>query len=464
MKSKLTLSPAKFGRGMNQRRAAGIVALSLTLVALLAAGLTGSLRGSRAQSGGGQPDYSKVDDFTNGATHLLRNDDLVMTFNYQSASNESRGALFTAGTADSTPTFLNYDQQTIPSGTPGCTNSAGCNYDYHQFIGTTPALGRFFNTVRDSAVHYPVLLDGYPYLVSLDGRTTTTSPPAAGLTWTSAQPIDFVTGGNSFLAAVADFNHDGFDDLLMGYSDATQYPPSVPSKLRIATAVNVNDSSKGFQFGPEFAVGAFVNERLTPSFSALTVGDFNGDRQPDIGALFVPGDRTLQLQTFTVDPATLTIATGGAIQLYQLAGFGNDIGIRRTLTMTAGRFTSAINQQLAVGFHVGSGQNFKVQIIDFDPQSIQPKLMTTFDVPDASNDPVLKLKAGRLDWSNPYDQIVWMSSTIDNGTRLEVLTVDPASLAVTVKANSVFSGDVDSNAVVFGRDIALGNFDHMQQS
>ncbi len=465
MKSTMKLSVARFSRVMKHSNNLRVAALSLILTALVAAGLIAGLRGGHAQSGGQAPDYSNVDDFTNGRTHLLRNDDLVMTFNYLSASNESRGALFTAGTTDSSPTFLNYDQHTIPSGTPGCTNSAGCNYDYHQFIGTTPNLGRFFNTARDTAVHYPVLLDGYPYLVSLDGRTTTSSPPAAGLTWLSAQSINFVTGGSSFLAAVADFNHDGFDDLLMGYSDTTQDPPSVPDKLRIATAVDVNDSSKGFQFGPEFAVPSYVLERVTPSFSALTVGDFNGDRQPDIAALFVPGDRTLQLRTFTVDPATLTIATGGAIQLYQLAGFGNDIGIHRTLTMTAGRFTSAINQQLAVGFHVGSGQNFKVQIIDFDPSSVQPKLMTTWDVPDGNTDPVLVLKAGRLDWSNPFDQIVWMSSTVDNGTRLQVLTVDPVSLAVTVKANTVFSEAVfGSNAVVFGRDIALGNFDHMQQS
>ena len=40
MKSKLTLFRAKFGRGMKQQRGARIVALSLALAALLAAGLT----------------------------------------------------------------------------------------------------------------------------------------------------------------------------------------------------------------------------------------------------------------------------------------------------------------------------------------------------------------------------------------------------------------------------------------
>lgn len=451
MKSKLTLSPAEFVRGMNQRSGARVVALSLALAALLATGLTIGQRGSRAQSRGGQPDYSTVDDFMNGGTHLLRNDDLVMTFNYRSASNETRGTLFTAGTTDSQGAFLN-DRQIIPQGTPGCATSGGCQYDYHQFVGNRPATGRFFNTPNDTMVQYPVLLDGYPYFVSLAGKTVTTPAPGAGLTWTTAQSIDFVTGGDSFLAGVGDFNNDGYDDLLMAWSN-TSVSPSTP-KLSIATAVDVNDPSKGFKFGPVFATTDQDGIR------ELAVGDFNGDRQSDIAYLSVAQGAQLSLFTLTVDPATLAISAGGSVPLYTLAS----VAVNTALTMTPGKFTAAVNQQLAVGFQVGSGQNMKVQIVDFDPQSIQPKLITTLDVPTAANNPVLKLKAGKLDWSNPYDQIVWMSSTIDNGTRLEVLTVDPANLTVTTKANTVFSGDADTNAVVFGRDIALGNFDHMQQS
>ncbi|MGH9838282.1 MAG: FG-GAP repeat domain-containing protein [Blastocatellia bacterium] len=455
MKSKLTLSPAKFGRGMNRRSCARIVALSLTLVALLAAGLTIGLRGGQAQSsGGGQkpdPDYSQIPDYTNGRTHLLRNDDLVMTFNYRSASGATSGSLFTAGTFDSQGTFLN-DRQIIPQGTPGCSTSGGCQYNYPQFVGNRPAIGRFFNTTSDTTVHYPVLLDGYPYFVSLAGKTTTTQPPSAGLTWTTAQSINFVTGGDSFLAAVGDFNQDGYDDLLMAWSNTSAFPSN--PKLCVATAVDVNFPSKGFKFGPVYATVRQTGIR------ELAVGDFNGDRQPDIAHLSVGQGAQLDIATFAVDPATLAISEGGIAQLYTLAS----VAVNTALTMTPGKFTSAINQQIAVGFHIGSGQNFKVQIVDFDPQSLQPKLMTTFDVPDANNDPVLKLKAGRLDWSSPYDQIVWMSSLINAGTRLEVLTVDPASLAVTMKANYVFDGDGDPNAVVFGRDIALGNFDHMQQS
>ena len=69
----------------------------------------------------------------------------------------------------------------------------------------------------------------------------------------------------------------------------------------------------------------------------------------------------------------------------------------------------------------------------------------------------LKLKAGRFNWSSPYDQIAWMSSTFDYGTRLSVLTVDPVSPEVSRKAD--IPSDVSAGIHFLGYDIAVGNFD-----
>ena len=83
VESKMKLSVAKFNRRIKQRNGFKVAALSLLLTGLIAAGLSAGWRGGQAQSGGQAPDYEQVDDFLDGATHLLRNDDLVMTFNYK---------------------------------------------------------------------------------------------------------------------------------------------------------------------------------------------------------------------------------------------------------------------------------------------------------------------------------------------------------------------------------------------
>ena len=42
---------------------------------------------AQGQSGGTQPDYSNVKDFA-GSTHLLRDDDMVITFTYQNPASD----------------------------------------------------------------------------------------------------------------------------------------------------------------------------------------------------------------------------------------------------------------------------------------------------------------------------------------------------------------------------------------
>ena len=466
MSNNILTPAARIDRRFRQLRVARTSTLTFALAALLAVSLIVGLRGSLAQSSGSQPDYSTVNDFMNGGTHLLRDDDLVMTYNYLTASSEFRGALFTAGTSDSQPTFLNNNQHTIPQG-PGCADSGGCNYDYNQFVGNRPATGRFFQTERDTTVHYPVLLDGYPYLVSLDGSTTNSTPPAAGLTWKSAHSINFVTGANSFLSGVGDFNGDGYDDLLMGYSDSTQYPPGVPPKLRIATAANLTDSTKplndpgqGFNLGPEFTFdfAATSPPVYTSSFADLAVGDFNGDQQPEIAVVYILSDGTLQLQIFGVDPAKLSISTAGALQLYQLGG---PVG-SNPISITVGKFTADDHKQLIVAFQPSPTTPIVVQVVDFNDGSLQPNIASTLNTTDVAGDTIVKVKAGRFDWSSPYDQVAYMSSST-LGTSVALITVDPATEVASKSATAQIIND-SAGLRFFGRDIAIGNFDHMKQS
>jgi hypothetical protein len=171
----------------------------------------------RAQSGGTQPDYSDVDDFTNGETHLLRNDDLVATFSY-AIGEEGRQVLFSGGTNNSQASLVNYSDNTIiPNGQVACKNPGGCYFDYHKYEGGKPASGRFFNTTRDTTVVWPYqpksefansFVDPY-WMIWMDGRTVPVddSPKGAGV---GRPPGGLTRTSNTFGQRRRRLNDDGW--------------------------------------------------------------------------------------------------------------------------------------------------------------------------------------------------------------------------------------------------------------
>src|SRR5215831_6183963 len=205
-----------------------VVGLCLILTATIVA-LSLSVRVGKAQSAGQQPDYSKVDNFLNGGTQLLRNDDLAVTFTYRNAANQSRQVMFTGGSTDSIANFVRFDQNmVVPEGQAGCKTKGGCYLDFQYYDSVNTATGRFFNIDRDTTVLYPFQFDNSnnPLLLSMAGKTIGN---LAGLNLTTAQDVTFVTGGTQFKSYVADFNGDGYDDLLMAWSN----PKVLPSNPRM---------------------------------------------------------------------------------------------------------------------------------------------------------------------------------------------------------------------------------------
>lgn len=454
MRSRLTLSPARFGRGMNQLRSARVVALSLAVVALLA-GLTFMLRSSHAQSGGQQPNYGNVDDFLNGGRHLQRNDDLVITYTYNVGSN-NRSHLLAGATSNSQVSEYG-DSSIVPPWVQGCGTQGGCAFDYNTYTATYPATGRFFNTLGDSTVYYPFQINlQTPLLVSLAGKTV--SNTWASYSWISENDVTFVTGADTFLSAVGDFNGDGFDDLLMAYSTQSKFPSN--PRMRIATAVDPSDQTKGFRFGPEFSLSNGFGIR------AVTAGDFNGDGIPDIASLYVDQSGTLYAATYAVDPASLSISDGGKVSLTT----GNSITELLLMQMAVGHFSNATHQQLVVASQANNtGAGTQVQVLDFAPPSLVPVSKINYNY-GASLDS-LRIKTGRLNWDSPYDQLVLLhrdTAVIGGlryyGTRLTVYEVDPATVSqLNAKSSLVLPGPNDSVAIV-GYDIALGNFDRQEPS
>lgn len=444
------------GRWIGRGRAGRILLLSFLLTALTAVGMWAEFRNSLAQSGGA-PDYSTVDDFTNGLDHLLRNDDLLMTFYYARSSGEGRNVLFTAGMNDSSPTFESFDQQkVIPNGQAGCTDSNNCYFDYHAYSGgNVPAAGRFFEVDRDTSVIVPFQFStsNAPQLISLSGQSVGNAPSGAKTTWLSTQDASFLKSFTSFLNVVADFNGDGYDDLLMGYSNDAS--PGNPT-LRIATAAKPagtdkpTDPSLGFTFGPEFSIANGYGIRK------LGAGDFDGDGQPEIAELFINSLKQVTLATYRVDPTTLTITAGVEVPFLTAANTDD-----HPLEMAIGHFTSTTHDQIVTGSQLADGDQVHATFFDFIGNSIQPQKMSSVLMPDSGTGIRVRLQAARFDWSSPYDQIAWMSSSGADGTRVSVLTVDPNTLVVT-RLGDALPADGDSNAVVIGMDMTVGNFDHMK--
>ena len=287
MQSRMKLSLVKFSHR--------VMRLSVILTAMIVI--------AQAQSSG--PDYSNVKDFA-ASTHLLRNDDLVMTFTYQNPSSELRQVMFTAGSTNSSANVAAFSAYSvIPQGQAGCNTPGGCYLDFHYYDFLNTATGRFFNTDRDTTVLYPFQFSNQnnPLLISMAGQSFGTG--SASLSMTTAQDVSFVTGGSHFISYVADFNGDGYDDLLMAWSNENAFPSN--PKMVIATAVDVNNPTKGFRFGPMFTPASPYGIRQ------VTVGDFNGDGEPEIVQAYIDPNRQLTLATYAVDPATLTISEGGQL-------------------------------------------------------------------------------------------------------------------------------------------------------
>lgn len=432
--------------------------LTLMITALLITGKPG-----RAQSGGTQPDYSQVDDFINGENHLLRNDDVVLSFTYVNGAGEGRQVLYTGGTNNSQGSILNFSQNTIiPNGQAGCTNSGGCYFDYHRYEGQKPVSGRFFNTTRDTTVLFPLPYQPqdrtYPFTLAwTDGRTVGDSPAAAGLTWTGSQKIALGLPVYRMTAAVADLNNDGYDDILYTYSLSESDIQNYLANFAILTAVDVNNPAKGFREARYWSP-----DRLIPYVRALTIGDFNGDRQPDIATLSVDTNLNLLLNTYSLDPKTLRFSEGSTLVITKLP---NDSD--QPLDLAAGNFTSTEYQQIVVASYQA---NVQYAFVDFQPNSIVAKL-TSSVLSSETYLPLkyMRLKAGGFNWASPYDQIAVMTSggwldtsapIFGSGTRLSLMTVDPKTLTVVRKALISPVTDVAGDGTFVGFDIAVGNFDH----
>ncbi|MBA3353844.1 MAG: hypothetical protein H0U23_15730 [Blastocatellia bacterium] len=277
---------------------------------------------------------------------------------------------------------------------------------------------------------------------------------------------------------MADFNRDGFDDLVVNYAK-----PNGQSAIQIINAKNVNAFAEGLiargenlqtvNMGIYRITGGDGNPEIV-GVDTMTVGDFNGDGKLEIIGVIsgeVGEGVGLQLVVHTVDEKTLQISDAKYFTL-----FGDTIGdpLPTPLSQIAaavGRFTTTTHDQLLVS-HAVNGGVARVRLIDFDPATFRPQELSLWSSDNTIKTGrygvfdwtgLLKLRVGRINWSSQYDQAVLLhgnnyhrvAGSSSYEFTLSNLAISPADFSIREQSNFK-TGDNYGTM----HDIALGNFDN----
>jgi hypothetical protein len=448
------------GRALSRRSSLAIVAVVGALTAFWLAGADVWRSAQAAQTPQtpaatptptGAPDYRNVKDILNGRRSLLRSDDLTLIGILNNSNELFSTTLKTKGGQinESSPSF---------------------RIDYSYTFQTQ--MGRMFAFDADvmATVNW------------VAGRLNAhaTSPTAKA---TESLEINSHFSGQSniavFASKMADFNGDGFDDMVVNYG-----VPGGQSALQIINAQNVNAFSEGL-----IARGENLQARNmgvhkvfydsgklhSPGSDTMTVGDFNGDgRLEIIGVVPGEGDKGLQLELHTVDEKTLQISD--AIFFPLNIGEDDKPVPFSHIAPAVGRFTVTSHDQLLIAYAINEG-TAKVKLVDFNQLTFEPLERSSWDSGDQIKTGdffhrgleyhyagLLKLKVGRIEWSSQFDQAVLLhgnnkyrytgTNSYDDFT-ISYLAIGSADGAITEQDKFIKGGDWGN---IF--DMTLGNFDN----
>ena len=360
------------------------------------------------------PDFSNVNDILHGNRTLLQMTD-IRIFGYDGLGSYFYAAWGPASNSSVSPIAIN-----------DWTGSV-----YLTEIGIKSFSGWMFNNPSAAQVE-AVSVPGFPVLLFMFHNQPFQQEP------TPPTSSSVITGG-----AMADFNLDGYDDFAFSYDDGT---------IAVATAADVNNSAAGLTLGPSAKLDVLSGARDT----AMAAGDFNGDGQPEIAGLSILSNGGLKLVVYTVDPKTLAITPASSLVL-TTPGANNANPITH-VAIARGKFNTRDHDQLAVAFATDSGPS-TVEIVDFAAKSVTPAEAPSLVVSNVGiSGGFIEVKTGQFAFPNPYDQIVFHSSSpaASGGKFFEIISVDPTSLALTANAPAPYDG------VPCSGGIAVGNFDHQQ--
>ena len=365
------------------------------------------------------PDFSKVNDILYGERHLLPNDDLVFMghvgfFGGYNHIIESQQVVFQ--TTDSKI-----------AGTKQLLSEYGYGRDY--FNNTALAVGRMFILPND-VIAYRAF--GQHEFIHKDQAFDIYDPVQCNRIQ-SLIPVDSEVD----YAAMADFNYDGFDELIVHTESGEVY---------IATAKNLTDLKQGL-----------IWQRLGNTGKSEVVRAFDIFEFPDE----LPGTKRkafirvqdreqgngLEIQYLRVDPATLkpvpSIITNGL-------NIPGSKGSLASVSVAVGRYGSTHHDQLAVAYTKNGAA--QVSVYDYGNQhGFQRKASL-----DLGLAPDVLIKSGRINGLGPFHQaVVWSGNLLAPAeSKLRVLTFD-------VNLNIANPGQLTFSRECFS-DFTLGRFDPQQ--
>ncbi|MBV9303840.1 MAG: hypothetical protein JOY53_17160 [Acidobacteriaceae bacterium] len=204
--------------------------------------------------------------------------------------------------------------------------------------------------------------------------------------------------------ATGDFRGDGFNEIVL----------VLRSGVRIISAVNPFDFSRGLQSGPVWKrkYGTKID-----SF-ALAVGDFHGDgrREVVIGYQDIASNTTLiRVQSLRVDQKTFRLDAADINDSFSpISAAGG--------SAAAGRFGSTLHDQLILAYYSVQAKQLQIRSFDFD-SSLRPVLKhhLVTDLPAGGE---VVLKTGRFDPNSPYDQVAMKYNLGRDNVRLGIVTFD----------------------------------------
>ena len=418
-------------------RKTGKDALTLLLLCMPGICITAS-----AQSNA-PPNFQNNNDILNGQRTLLRDDDLYVT-GWRTFPNEGYPYIATTSYA------VNSKNGTATNvGPPTATFLNGRDRIHRPFVGRAYRSDhdQILTVMANSATGEGPIDASLGVLVT-DNNTSVVAP----------SPLNYYVAANytTFSAAMADFNQDGYVDIVMNFG-----PGGESADMQVFTAANP-DGSKNFWYSSLSGIDAMPGLPTSQeTLLAMTAGDFDGDGRPEIAGVAFKNDGHYHICIYTLDPFTLIVRKAADfVPDYSAEGAFTTVG---HVWLAVGKFTAGVHPQLLYAYETGAPRTIKVALFDFTNTAspLLPVQKSVYDSGTAVGNPndVIQVETARFNPQAVYDQAVFMYGSVGAKNAgamskyIRTLSVDPATYQFQL------NGSVDLSDQDCVSPMTIGNFD-----